>query len=182
MMRDARMYERLLKGLRNDLHSRKDAYSKAKGEIRRVIRNAGNCLASIDSSVHDKDRIDALDSLVSLFADGVFRMRSARGIELVDMGRIVDVYGAIVDAGMDSSVPDMGFASVSLGSPNHALLEVRSRQGATDMIIETYRTAIDRGLWRMPDGFRIVFGSYDHSGFPVPSDGAHKKLNMELHI
>lgn len=183
MMRDPRKYEDLLRDLRKKFCSRKDKYMQVKNEIKRTIRIVGNCIEAARNAVYDKEKVDALDSLAAVYAEGIHRLRSMKDVTRPDLHNIIYVYGAIIDSGIERSLSDIGFSSIIGRQPDEVLLELRSKGGRTDMMIEMYKSAIDKGNWPRPDEFSIEFDYHPTFG-PLPLRHAddHRKLKLELRI
>ncbi|MBW2997101.1 hypothetical protein KY349_02035, partial [Candidatus Woesearchaeota archaeon] len=96
VMKDPKQYSKLLGKLHSRIFKgRKKQYWRAKGEIKRVIQKAEECIDDAVNAMYDRDRIRALAALARYYARGLGQIRRAPGISLDDARDVAYSYGNI---------------------------------------------------------------------------------------
>ena len=156
-LKDKKKYDELLDELEKSFGpDKEDDCSVAIDCIKSTLDDIEQCLKKDEDKGHDKDRIEKLHTVIAMYAGAIFEMQQALYLSIDDINKAADVYGQLIDAGMDALFSNLSFASTSMQS-NEFILDICSTDGRTDMLFEDYESALKKGLFIRPENFNITF-------------------------
>jgi hypothetical protein len=155
---------------------------RAYAALEKAIGRAENCLQVARTTVYDREKADSIDSFVEFFSKGLPEVMYYAPISSHNW--IVENYGPTFTFGITDPHPQMGFIFQSrptVLTPTQVELDIQSRDAATDILLETYETALQRQLITPPRGFQLQFGSYA-DGSRVVQPKIHKLIQVTIQI